>query len=74
MHLRIPAPRGTGLVAGDAVKDVLMFAGISDVWTKVSGATDTRLNFVKAAIDALSKTTNAKMSDAIARKATGGKH
>ena len=64
----LPAPRGTGLVAGDAIKDVLAFAGIKDVWTKVKGATDTRLNFAKAAIDALNKTTKMKVSDAIEKK------
>jgi len=64
----LPSPKGTGLVAGDAVKDVLRFAGVTDVWTKVSGATDTRLNFVKAAIDALVKTTKMKVSDDIEKK------
>jgi len=64
----LPAPKGTGLVAGQAVKDVLMFAGIRDVWTEVKGATDTRLNFVKAAIDALSKTAKMKASEAVRKK------
>jgi small subunit ribosomal protein S5 len=64
----LPAPRGTGLVAGDAIKDVLEFAGIRDVWAKVRGATDTRLNFAKAAIDALGKTTKMKVSNAIEKK------
>ena len=44
----LPAPRGVGLVAGNAIKDVLIFAGITDVWTKVRGATDTKLNFIQA--------------------------
>jgi len=65
----LPAPKGTGLVAGEGAKDVLVFAGIRDVWTKVKGATDTRLNFVKAAIDALAKTNSMKGSDEIERKA-----
>jgi len=64
----LPAPKGTGLVAGEAVKDVLLFAGVTDVWTKVKGATDTRLNFLKAAIDALKKTTKMKVSNAIEKK------
>ena len=68
----LPAPKGTGLVAGDAVKDVLSFAGITDVWTKVKGATDTRLNFVKAAINALGKTTKMKVSKAIEKKERKG--
>ncbi|MFA4855788.1 MAG: 30S ribosomal protein S5 [archaeon] len=64
----LPAPKGTGLVVGEAIRDVLVFAGISDVWTKVSGATDTTLNFVKAAIDALDKTNKMKVSEEIERK------
>jgi len=64
----LPAPKGTGLVAGDAIKDVLIFAGIRDVWTSVEGATDTTLNFVKAAINALSKTTKMKVSNEIGNK------
>lgn len=65
----LPAPKGTGLVAGDAIKDVLVFAGIRDVWTRVKGATDTKLNFVKAAIDALSKTKSMKFSNEVEKKA-----
>jgi small subunit ribosomal protein S5 len=68
----LPAPKGTGLVAGDAIKDVLEFAGVKDVWANVKGATDTRLNFVRAAIDALEKTTKMKASDVIERKAGKG--
>jgi len=64
----LPAPKGTGLVAGEAIKDVLRFAGVRDVWTKVRGATDTRLNFIKAAINALENTTKMKVSDEIERK------
>lgn len=64
----LPAPKGTGLVVGESIRDVLVFAGISDVWTKVSGATDTTLNFVKAAIDALDKTNKMKVSAEIERK------
>lgn len=68
----LPAPKGTGMVAGEAIKDVLKFAGVTDVWTKVSGATDTRLNFVKAAIKALSQTTKMKVSDEIEKKGEKG--
>ena len=65
----LPAPKGVGLVAGRAIKDVLVLAGITDVWTTVKGATDTRLNFIQAAVNALSKTTSMKVSDSIGRKA-----
>ena len=64
----LPAPRGVGLVAGDNIKDVLRFAGISDVWSKVTGATSTKLNFIRATIDALKKTRDMKASNAIAKK------
>jgi len=64
----LPAPRGVGLVVGDNIKDVLKFAGIEDVWCKVSGATRTKLNFIRATIDALNKTTRMKTSNEIAKK------
>ena len=49
----IPAPRGTGLVAGEAAKRVLELAGIQDVYTKTLGRTRTAINFVYATYDAL---------------------
>lgn len=64
----LPAPRGTGLVAGDNIKDVLRFVGIQDVWCKTSGNTGTTLNFVAAAVDALSKTAKMRLSDEVKRK------
>lgn len=56
----IPAPKGTGLVIGDTAKEVLRLVGIKDVWSETKGATDTKLNFVLATINALSKTTKFK--------------
>ena len=52
----IPAPKGTGIVAGRAVRKVLGFAGIEDVFTKTSGHTSTLGNFIRACFHALSKT------------------
>lgn len=52
----VPAPRGTGIVAARAPKKVLQFAGVEDVFTSAKGCTKTMGNFVKATIDALSKT------------------
>ena len=52
----LPAPKGTGLVVGDAVKDVFRFVGIQDVWLRATGNTRSTLDFVSATIDALSKT------------------
>jgi len=64
----MPAPRGTNLVIGDNAKDVLRFCGIKDVWSLTKGATDTKINFVQATIDALAKTTSMKISEDIKRK------
>ena len=64
----LPAPKGTGLVVGNNIKDVFEFAGITDVWSNTLGSTDTKLNFVSAAIDALGKTTRMKVSNEIAKK------
>ncbi len=51
-----PAPKGTGLVAGDVAKVVLRYAGIRDAWTWTRGETRTSINFALAAYDALRKT------------------
>ncbi len=52
----IPAPLGTGLVAGDVAKVVLRMAGIRDVWTWTRGETRTTINFAKAVFEALRNT------------------
>lgn len=52
----VPAPKGTGLVAGEAAKVVLRYAGIKDVWTWSKGETRTTLNFVLATYEALKNT------------------
>ncbi len=49
----IPAPKGTGIVAGGTAKKVLELAGIKDVWTKTRGDTRTVFNAAFATIDAL---------------------
>ena len=51
-----PAPKGTGLVAGDIAKKVLMYAGIRDVWTQTKGETRTSYNFARATYLALRNT------------------
>lgn len=51
-----PAPKGTGLVAGDIGKVVLRLAGIRDAWTESFGETRTSLNFAKATLNALKNT------------------
>lgn len=69
----IPAPKGTGLVVGDAIKPVMQFVGIEDVWSSSQGNTGTRLNFVKAAVNALAKTSKMKLSKEIERKVSANK-
>jgi len=51
-----PAPKGTGLVAGDVAKKVLALAGIHDVWTLTKGETRTSYNFARATYLALRNT------------------
>jgi len=51
----LPAPNGIGLAVSDTIKPVLSLVGIKDVWSSTRGATDTKLNFVRATIDALYK-------------------
>ncbi len=56
----IPAPQGTGLVAGNELKKILDMAGIKDVYTKTFGKKRTTFNVVKACIKALKQTTGEK--------------
>jgi len=57
VHFRlIPAPRGTGIVAANATKKLLVAAGITDVYTSSTGKTKTLANFIKAGYQALAKT------------------
>jgi small subunit ribosomal protein S5 len=64
----LPAPEGTGLVVGEAIKDVMRFAGVKNVWSKTSGNTRSKLDFVKAAVGALSNTTKMRISKDIETK------
>ena len=66
----LPAPKGVGLVVGKAVKEVMELAGIKDVWSYASGATSTKLNSVRASIDALVKTSKVKFSRNFEKKVT----
>jgi len=49
-----PAPKGTGLVAGGAVRAILELAGIKNVYSKIYGSR-TQGNVVKAVADGLAK-------------------
>ncbi len=43
-----PAPKGTGLVVDKEIKKVLELAGIKDIWSKSSGQTRQKINFISA--------------------------
>lgn len=47
-----PAPKGTGIIAGGAVRTILDLAGISNVVAKILG-TNNKINNVRATIEAL---------------------
>jgi small subunit ribosomal protein S2e len=51
----IPAAKGTGIVAANASKKMLQFAGLDDCYTTSRGSTRTLGNFIKATFAALSK-------------------
>lgn len=52
--LLMPAP-GRGLVAGSAVRDVLLLAGIRDTVGKILSGSKNKLNNARAAVEALKK-------------------
>ncbi len=64
----MPAPKGTGIAVGKNIRGVLVLAGVRDVWGKAKGRTSIRLNFVKAAIDALDEISRIKMNKDMERK------
>ncbi|MBU1111155.1 MAG: 30S ribosomal protein S5, partial [Nanoarchaeota archaeon] len=57
----IPAPKGTGLCVEGECGKVLKLAGIKDVWSKTKGQTKTKVNLIKACIEALKKLSEVKI-------------
>ena len=54
----IPAPRGSGIVAGSVSKKLLSMAGFEDVFTSSIGHTKTTFNFIVATYNAMKSTFN----------------
>jgi len=49
----MPAPKGTGLVCQSEIQKILKLAGIEDIWSRTSGMTKSRINLIKATVEAL---------------------
>jgi small subunit ribosomal protein S5 len=49
-----PAPKGTGIIAGGAIRNVIELSGIKDISAKMIGANNKMCN-IKATIEALKK-------------------
>lgn len=52
----VPAPRGTQVVGSPALRKMMAFAGVQDVFSSSCGHTRTKGNFMKATFEALRKT------------------
>lgn len=50
-----PAPKGTGLAAGEGIQKMCELAGIEDIWATTRGSTRTRENVIKATFEAMQK-------------------
>jgi len=56
----MPAPVGKGLIIEKECQKILELAGIKDIWSRSSGKTKTKINLIKACVEALKKMNNMK--------------
>ncbi|MBW3022558.1 30S ribosomal protein S5, partial [Candidatus Woesearchaeota archaeon] len=57
----MPAPKGTGLNIEKECQKILKVAGITDVWSKTTGCTTTKVNVVNACFNALKELMQTKI-------------
>jgi small subunit ribosomal protein S5 len=57
-----PAPKGKGLIVEPECAKILKMAGIQDVFAKTIGHTASKVNFMKACVDALHKLSKTKVN------------
>ncbi len=58
----MPAPKGTGLCIEKECAKILKLAGIKDIWSKSFGQTKSKINMLKACVDALKKLSTTKIN------------
>ena len=57
----MPAPKGTGLCVEKECAKILSAAGVKDIWSKTKGQTKTKVNLIKACMDALARLSEVKI-------------
>jgi small subunit ribosomal protein S5 len=57
----VPAPRGTNICAEKECAKIFALAGIKDLYANTTGSTRTKLNLIKACMDALVKLSQVKI-------------
>jgi small subunit ribosomal protein S5 len=70
----LPAPKGVGLCIGDEEKKMFRLVGIDDVWSRVSGETRTRLNYIQAIYDAFKSLNKMRLAEPSERSSASAKH